>query len=165
LTRPRRDPRVQIEAAQLGMTRSLRERQLRDTRIGSRVISVGLVYANLSLRNPRESDLRRLDVRALVDTGRMLLCIPEHVAIQLKLDVLEQRELTTADGSKKLCSYVGPIEVRFDGRGCFTGALVLGDEVLLGAVPMEDMDLVISPSGRSIVVNPESPNIPSAIVK
>ena len=126
---------------------------------------MGLVYANISLRNPRESDLNPLDVRALVDTGTMLLCIPEHVAIQLKLVALEQREVTTADGSKKLCSYVGPIEVRFNGRGCFTGALVLGDEVLLGAVPMEDMDLIVSPSARTIVVNPQSPNIPSSIVK
>ena len=126
---------------------------------------MGLVYANISLRNPRESDLNPLDVRALVDTRTMLLCIPEHVAIQLKLVALQQREVTTADGSKRLCSYVGPIEVRFNGRGCFTGALVLGDEVLLGAVPMEDMDLIVSPSARTIVVNPQSPNIPSAIVK
>jgi len=42
---------------------------------------------------------------------------------------------------------------------------VLGDEVLMGAVPMEDMDLVVSPGRRSITVNPESPNIPQARVK
>jgi hypothetical protein len=42
---------------------------------------------------------------------------------------------------------------------------VLGDTVLLGAVPMEDMDLVISPARQTIVVNPKSPNIPSAVVK
>lgn len=48
---------------------------------------------------------------------------------------------------------------------CFVGALVIGDEVLLGAVPMGDMDLVISPSQRTVTVNPESPNIPHARVK
>jgi len=42
---------------------------------------------------------------------------------------------------------------------------VFGDEVLLGSVPMEDMDLVVAPGRRSIVVNPESPNIPHARVK
>ena len=126
---------------------------------------MGLVYANISLRNPREPDLRPLDVQALVDTGSTHLRIPEHVAIQLKLEPAYDREVTTADRSKKVCSYVGPIEVRFDSRASFTGALVLGSEVLLGAVPMEDMDLVISPSTRTVVVNPESPNIPSAIVK
>jgi len=126
---------------------------------------MGLVHANISLRNPREADLSPLEVRALVDTGATHLCIPEHVAIQLKLETAYVREVTIADGSKRLCPYVGPIEVRFNGRASFTGALVLGDEVLLGAVPMEDMDLVISPSTRDVVVNPRSPNIPSAVVK
>jgi len=126
---------------------------------------MGLVYASISLRNPREVELKPLEVRALVDTGATHLCIPEHVAIQLKLEAVYEREVTTADGSKRLCPYVGPIEVRFNGRASFTGALVLGDEVLLGAVPMEDMDLVISPSTHNVVVNPKSPNIPSAIVK
>jgi len=56
--------------------------------------------------------------------------------------------------------YIGPIEVRFANRRCFTGAMVLGDEVLLGAIPMEDMDLVLKPQLQSIAVNPASPNIP-----
>jgi hypothetical protein len=45
------------------------------------------------------------------------------------------------------------------------GALVLGNEVLLGAIPMEDMDLVVDPRKQSIDVNPASPNIASGIVK
>ena len=60
--------------------------------------------------------------------------------------------------------YVGPIRVSFGKRFCFVGALVLGDEVLLGAVPMEDIYLVISPSRREITVDPASPNIPHARV-
>ena len=126
---------------------------------------MGLVYASISLRNPRLADLHPLEVQALVDTGATHLCVPEHVALQLKLEAVYDREVTTTDGSKRLCPYVGPIEVRFNGRSSFTGALVLGDEVLLGAVPMEDMDLVVSPSTHTVVVNPRSPNIPSAIVK
>ena len=38
---------------------------------------------------------------------------------------------------------MGPLVVRFENRACFTGALVFGDEVLLGAIPMEDMDILI----------------------
>jgi len=57
------------------------------------------------------------------------------------------------------------LRIRFEKRTCFTGALVIGETVLLGAVPMEDMDLVVSPGAETIVVNPKSPNIPSAIVK
>jgi len=127
--------------------------------------AMGLVRAKIILRNPRNTRLKSLEVDSLVDTGSLHLCVPEHVALQLRLDVLEQREVTTADGTKRLCSYVGPLEVRFENRACYTGALVLGDEVLLGAVPMEDMDLVVSPSLHTITVNPQSPNIPSSVVK
>ena len=70
-----------------------------------------------------------------------------------------------ADGRSMKVPYVGPIEVGFQDRFCYVGALVLGDEVLLGSVPMEDMDLVLSPSRREITVDPSSPNIPHARAK
>jgi hypothetical protein len=41
----------------------------------------------------------------------------------------------------------------------------MGDEVLLGAIPMEDMDLVLVPKRRLADVNPHSPNIVSALAK
>jgi len=126
---------------------------------------MGLVRAKITLRNPRESQLKPFDTEALVDTGSLHLCVPEHVALQLRLEELEKREVATADAARRLCSYVGPLEVHFENRACYTGALVLGDEVLLGVVPMEDMDLVISPSLRTVTVNPQSPNIPSSVVK
>jgi len=126
---------------------------------------MGLIRTDITLRNPRDRSLAPLTVKALVDTGALHLCIPEHLAIQLKLERLEEREVTTADGVKRLCAYVGPIELHFGNRGCFTGALVLGDEILLGAVPMEDMDLVVSPATRSVTVNPASPNVPSSTAK
>ena len=66
---------------------------------------------------------------------------------------------------KHLCPYVGPIEIKFENRGCFTGALVLGEEVILGAVPMEDMDIIVSPAKQKVIVNPESPNIATSVVK
>ena len=73
--------------------------------------------------------------------------------------------MTIADGTVKLCPYVGPIRIRFANRMCLTGALVLGDDVLLGAIPMEDMDLLIHPAQLKLIVNPENPNIAGAIVK
>lgn len=126
---------------------------------------MGLAYATLTLRNPKAPGLKPLTVRSLADTGALHLCIPQHVALQLQLQELQKREVVTADGTKLLCPYVGPVEVSYSGRGCFTGAVVLGDEVLLGAVPMEDMDLVVSPAKRSVIVNPDSPNIPQSVAK
>ena len=126
---------------------------------------MGLVYADIELINPKEQTLKPMKINALVDTGAITLCIPEHIVLQLNLEALEQREVTTADGKKRLVPYVGPVQIRFENRNCFTGALVLGDSVLLGAVPIEDMDLVINPRLQTITVNPESPNIPAAVVK
>ncbi len=126
---------------------------------------MGIIRAEVELANPGKPELKPLVVEALVDTGAMTICIPEHVAVQLALKEIETREVTTADEKSHVVPYVGPIQIRFQNRTCFTGALVIGDTVLLGAVPMEDMDLVVSPSRETITVNPKSPNIPSAIVK
>jgi clan AA aspartic protease len=126
---------------------------------------MGLIHTKLTLSNPRQRELLPVEVNALADTGSLHLCLPEHLAIQLQLEELYKREVTTADGQKHLCSYVGPLQVTFQNRGCFTGALVLGDEVLLGAVPMEDMDIMLSPAKPSVIVNPDSPNIATSVVK
>jgi len=126
---------------------------------------MGLIYADIELANPKNGSLKSMTVKALVDTGAMTLCIPEHIAIQLQLQEIDKREVTTADEGRHIVPYVGPVQISFGNRTCFTGALVIGESVLMGAVPMEDMDLVVSPSGQTITVNPKSPNIPSAVVK
>jgi clan AA aspartic protease len=126
---------------------------------------MGLVNGKVSLKNPRLPELAPVDVVALADSGAVHLCIPEHIQIQLKLEAIDNKEVTLADGSKKLVPYVGPIEIRFKNRIGFAGALVMGDQVLLGAIPMEDMDLIIIPKTRTLDVNPDSPNIASSIVK
>lgn len=96
---------------------------------------MGLVNGNLLLKNPRIPDLAAVETFAL------------------------------ADGSKQVVPYVGPIELRFKNRVGFAGALVVGDQVLLGDIPMEDMDLVVVPKTQTLDVNPDSPNIASSIVK
>ena len=55
--------------------------------------------------------------------------------------------------------------MHFKNRVGFAGALVLGDEVLVGAIPMEDMDLIIVPKTRTLDINPGSPNFATSIVK
>jgi clan AA aspartic protease len=136
-----------------------------DNGIEMGVIHGGVILGTLQLSNPTRPELTALDVSALADSGAVHLCIPEHLAIQLKLSELERREVVLADGHRRTVPYVGPVEVRFANRRCFTGALVLGNEVLLGAIPMEDMDLVLRPQLQSLEVNPESPNIPLSLAK
>ena len=126
---------------------------------------MGLVYSNIILSNPVIPGLKPVAVKCLADSGSTYLVIPQHVATQLQLTVLETREATTADGSAHVVPYAGPIKVNFENRNCFVGALIMGDEVLLGAVPMEDMDLVVIPKLLKLSVNPGSPNIPRGHAK
>ncbi|MFS6828254.1 clan AA aspartic protease [Cyanobium sp. ATX 6F1] len=97
--------------------------------------SMGLIRADLQLANPTRPELQPVAVSALGDTGAVHLCIPEHLVIQLQLETLEQREV------------------------------VLADEVLLGAIPMEAMDLVLRPQLQSVDVNPASPNLPLSVAQ
>ncbi len=126
---------------------------------------MGLIYAMLAVSNPKRADIQAAQVEALADTGSVYLVIPDHIRMQLQLEELEKRQVTLADGSNRLVPYVGPVELRFKNRaGCF-GALVMGDEVLLGAIPMEDMDLILLPAQRQVDVNPANPNIACGVVK
>jgi clan AA aspartic protease len=126
---------------------------------------MGLVNGRFLLRNARLPDLDPVAVEVVVDSGATHLCIPEHIQIQLQLDEIDAKEVTLADGSKKLVPYVGPVELHFKNRVGFAGALMMGDQVLLGAIPMEDMDLAIIPKTRILDVNPNSPNFASSMAK
>jgi clan AA aspartic protease len=118
---------------------------------------MGLVYAEITLKNARdvfkaedgiikESEIRRTVVRALVDTGAWTLVINETIRKQLGLQVLRTEPGTLADGTQAAYNLVGPLVVMWKDRGTNCDALVLpdADEVLLGAIPLEAMDLTIN---------------------
>ena len=94
-----------------------------------------------------------LQVGAIADTRTVHLCIPEKIRERLQLEPVAERELEHVDGTKKVVPYVGPVEIRFKNRVCFVGALVIGDKVLIGSIPMEDMDLVVVPRSRRLEVH------------
>jgi clan AA aspartic protease len=126
---------------------------------------MGLPYGMLMLRNPRSPKSDPVEVEALADSGAVYLIIPEHIRLQLALEESGTKEITLADGSKKMVPYVGPIETRFKNRVAYVGAVVMGDEVLLGAIPMEDMDLVILPQQRRVDIDPLNPNFAAGKAK
>jgi len=74
---------------------------------------MGIIYVELLLSNPTQPTLKPIKVTAIVDTGAITLCIPEHIAIQLKLEETEQREVTTANTKSHLVPYMGPIKINF----------------------------------------------------
>jgi clan AA aspartic protease len=126
---------------------------------------MGTIHACVELANAAQPALDPITVEALVDTGASLLSIPKPVAARLALAEAEQREIVLADGSLQMAPYVGPTRVRFENRTCYTGALVLGDETALGALVLEDMDLIVHPRTEMLVVNPGARSVARTIAK
>ncbi len=118
------------------------------------------MHATIEMSNPREPNTKPIKARGIANTDTLLLCIPEHLAIQLKLYQESEGKFTVANGRSIKVSNIRPVKVTFGDRLCFLGALVLGDDVLMGAVPIEDMALTINPSCQRLEPDPHSPNIP-----
>lgn len=129
-----------------------------------------LVYAKITLINGddtalfrrgkiAEKEIRQVEVKMLVDSGAYMMAINEVVKEQLGLFIVDKRKAQLADGSVQEFDIAGPIEVRFANRKAVCNAIVLkGDtEMLLGAIPMEEMDVLIHPQKNELVVNPDHP--------
>ena len=126
---------------------------------------MGLVYATIKLANDLRPDLEPVEVVALVDSGALNLCIPAAIAAQLDLRVRRRRFAELADGSLHEVDIVAPVAVTFGNRFTSTTAAVIGNEVLLGAIPMQDMDVLIDPRSEELILPPERPNFALTKVK
>ena len=131
---------------------------------------MGLTYADIELINANDvalaqrhfigqEEVKRIPLNILVDTGAYNLCINETIQAQLGLSFVEKRKGQLANGSIEEYDFVGPVIVKFKNRQTVCNALVLqGDnEPLLGAIPLEDMDVLIHPIRQELIVNPEHP--------
>jgi len=135
-----------------------------------KAIIMGLVYAEIELINGDglalarrhyivEEEIKSMRVNALVDIGSYMLCINENIQEQLQLPVVEKRKAQLANGSIEECEVVAPVELRFKNRRSICSAMVLrGDsEPFLGAIPLEDMDVLIHRLRQELIVNPDHP--------
>ena len=131
---------------------------------------MGLIYADIELINGDdlsdarrhrigEDEVRRMNVSMLVDTGSYMLAINESIQEQLQFPIVEKRKAQLAEGHIVECDVVAPVELRFKNRATTCRAMVLpGDaEPLLGAIPLEDMDVLIHPLRQELIVNPDHP--------
>ncbi|MBL0048890.1 MAG: clan AA aspartic protease [Bacteroidetes bacterium] len=131
---------------------------------------MGIIYADIELINSDdlglvrrsiigEEEVKRLNVKMLVDTGAYNLCINESIQAQLNLPYIEKRKAQMANGNIEEFDVVGPVVVKFKNRRTVCNALVLSgnNEPLLGAIPLEDLDVVIHPLRQELLVNPEHP--------
>ena len=126
---------------------------------------MGTVYATLQLSNPLRPDLSPIQVEALVDSGAVNLCVPDAVRRELGFDIDDSRIVEMADSSLVEVGVVTPVNIRFESRRTTTLALVIGDEVSLGAIPMQDMDVLIDPRNERLILPPDRPNFALSKVK
>ena len=139
---------------------------------------MGLIYAELELISAgdvelarrgyiKKEDIKKEMVTALIDSGAYMMCINEHIQSQLDLMQIDVMEAELADGSIQKMPVVGPLIINFKNRTTSCNAVVLPgeSEVLLGAIPMEDMDVVLVPKLQTIDVNPHSKYIAKKKIK
>jgi len=126
---------------------------------------MGLTYAKLKLTNLFNH--QQIEINSLVDTGATFMCVTEEIALQLGFDTSEvsRQVVTLADGHQRKVPKIAPIEIAFENRSYVTEAVVLGNEPLLGIIPLEAMDLIVDPRQQMLMVNPQHPNYPVALAK
>ena len=110
----------------------------------------------------QESKLRRTTVRAIVDTGAMMLTLPKNVVDLLGIGTVRKDSFTLADGSRIELPIAGPLTVRIGDRQMFTSCVVVpaGTHALIGQIVMEEMDLIPDPARETIGPRPRSPEHP-----
>ncbi len=131
---------------------------------------MGLVYADVELINGEDlvlvrrhlmdaEEVKKIHLNILVDTGSYMLCINESIQEQLQLPIVDSKKAQTADNRIIDCPVVDQVQLRFKNRQWSGRAMVLpGDaEPLLGAIPLEEMDVLIHPLRNELIVNPEHP--------
>jgi len=108
--------------------------------------------------NPEQ--VNQIRVLALVDSGASMLAIPRSLSQRLQLAKLDEVNTELANGEVMQADVVGPIEVRFQNRKTIVNAVVVeaDTDVLLGAIPMQSMDVMIDPKREQLIVNPDSPD-------
>jgi predicted aspartyl protease len=94
-----------------------------------------------------ETKIRRLSVDAMVDTGAWTLVINENTRAALGLKIVETTESSLANGAVDQYALTEPVEIRWKDRRSSQEAVVLPNakHILLGALPLEAMDLMVDP--------------------
>jgi clan AA aspartic protease len=100
-----------------------------------------------------EKDIRSVTVTAVADTGALRLTMPESLRRQLGLEIIKKVPTTLGDGEKVQLGLTEGVEVRWRDRAEITQAWVVDKEcsVLLGAIPMEGMDIMVDPKNQRLV--------------
>jgi clan AA aspartic protease len=100
-----------------------------------------------------EKEVRSVTVTAVADSGALRLTIPESLREKLGLEIVRKAPATLASGEKLEVGLTEGVEIRWKDRLDISQAWVVPQEcaVLLGAMPMEGMDIMVDPKSQRLV--------------
>jgi len=101
----------------------------------------------------KENEIRTLKVEAMPDTGAWTLVINEDVRQKLGLTIEETSISTLADGKANTYNVTEGVKIRWKNRSTILPAVVVPNakDILLGALPLEAMDLMVDPVNEKLV--------------
>ena len=103
-----------------------------------------------------ESEIRTVEVEAVVDTGATYLCLPPPVIAELGLLYSHTRPIKTANGDAERRLFKGA-DVTIRGRNEQMSVMENDESTppLIGYVVLETLDFVVSPKSGGLIPNPE----------
>ena len=120
---------------------------------------MGIVHEEITLRNAidvgncqrgliEEQEVRQLTIQVVVDTGAATLVINDDIRRKLGLELRGTKQVRMANNAKETVTVAEPVEIRWKNRETACQPWVLSDSkaILLGAIPLEDMDLIVDPT-------------------
>lgn len=112
-----------------------------------------------------ESEIRSLEVEGIVDTGAVLVSLPEPIVEQLGLSISEHRRVRYADGRSGERPIASGLFIEIQGRTALCRVIVnpTKSTVLIGQIPLEEMDWLVDPRNQCLVTG--HPDFPEGLIE
>ena len=122
---------------------------------------MGKVIENLKITNLLDPE-KSVEVEAVIDTGATMLVLPQNLINELGLKKMREVNVKYANNKTEVKSIYGVVTVEIKGRAGEFNALAEaeGSQPLVGQIVLEQLDLVVDSSSRTVIPNPRSPETP-----
>jgi clan AA aspartic protease len=113
------------------------------------------------------NEIRKFGIDAVVDTGAVMLMLPQDVTEKLGLNIIRKVIVTYADERKEERNVAGALSIKIGDRSMVTECVVgpPNSEALIGQIIMEGLDLIADCQKKTLAPRPESPIYPSLKMK
>lgn len=114
-----------------------------------------------------ENEIKKYNMDAIVDTGAVMLALPQDVVEELGLESVRTVVVSYANEEREERQVAGPVTIkigkRFMNTDCIVGPPL--SEALIGQVVLEELDLIADCQQQTLSPRPESPIYPSLKMK